>query len=295
MSITGVTNGIYDGIPRDPAATPAAHPAISATEPLEKDQSSAVVAISPEAVNRLKQTSSETEKPPLSEEQQQENSRKINELKLVSPPVIPATSADFYNDVLSPDDAVGVSSLLGLARDSTQSSLDKFTAALHKVLSEGTAAANLYDNSDISKAMAISLTEAKLHKLVDKYIDSGSRDLANTIVDTLIGHQVASREQSSLQLAQAALTVAGKSGDGKQIADVKAYISRLEQDNSHQQQQLAAMQNVTQHGDNMDEAFATFSAMIDTQTEATTQNINGMRKQLEAYKAQWQAFIKSLI
>jgi len=63
------------------------------------------------------------------------------------------------------------------------------------VLAEGQVGQNQYDNSDTSEAMAITLTQVKLHKLIEKYVPDDKREQATGIVDEMIDGKVAFREE----------------------------------------------------------------------------------------------------
>ncbi|CUU26197.1 hypothetical protein EM595_p0501 (plasmid) [Duffyella gerundensis] len=257
---------------------------------------SSSVMLSAEALSRLQQETHDSGSPTTSEAKQGTLATQVNRLALLQPQALPDLGSPLYNDPYTADDATALNSLLFMTDGNSQKTLDDFSTAMHQVLRDGVVGLNRYDSSDTAEAMSLSLTEAKLYKLVEKYIPADRQQQASGYVDALIGSKIAFREAVHLQLAQGTLETAQQHGTAAYIADAQRYLDELHQGNARPQKELNIMRDATQHADNMDNAFQTFTTVINATPHAdqAQESIKAALAQLEVYRNQWQAFTQSL-
>jgi hypothetical protein len=253
-----------------------------------------VVIISQEARDRLMQVVAE----PVSAEQQDKT---LNDL-LASRSAHQGPTFNLgyalFNDPYTNWDARTFRPLLDMTTDNTQASMDEFAGALHQVLAEGQVGQNQYDNSDTSEAMAITLTQVKLHKLIEKYVPDDKRKQATGIVDEMIDSKVAFREERTLLGAQQRLDIAHQYGTREIVADARDYLTQVKSGSARPQNELARMFEATKSGSDMNAIFSVFADVIRSTPNPDNKaqpSIDDALKQLEVYRQQWQAFADKYI
>jgi len=253
-----------------------------------------VVIISQEARDRLMQVVAE----PVSAEQQDKT---LNDL-LASRSAHQGPTFNLgyalFNDPYTNWDARTFRPLLDMTTDNTQASMDEFAGALHQVLAEGQVGQNQYDNSDTSEAMAITLTQVKLHKLIEKYVPDDKRKQATGIVDEMIDSKVAFREERTLLGAQQRLDIAHQYGTREIVADARDYLTQVKSGSARPQNELARMFEATKSGSDMNAIFSVFADVIRSTLNPDNKaqpSIDDALKQLEVYRQQWQAFADKYI
>lgn len=247
------------------------------------------VVISNEARERLVQAVAE----PVTSEQQNTNYTELLASKFSNQGPSVNLGYELFNDPNTSWDAGTFIPILNMTADNTQSAMDDFANALHDVLADGQVGRNQYDNSDTSEAMALTLTQAKLHKLIDKYVSADNQTQANDIVDGVISGKIAAREQQTLQSAQDMLDIATRYGTDKIQADARDYLEQVKSGTARPQVELAGMMEAMKSGNDMDSVFSTFADLIlatPNPGNAAQTSINAAMKQLDVYKQQWQAF-----
>ncbi|WP_238534563.1 hypothetical protein [Pantoea vagans] len=203
-----------------------------------------------------------------------------------------------FNDPYTNWDARTFRPLLDMTTDNTQASMDEFAGALHQVLAEGQVGQNQYDNSDTSEAMAITLTQVKLHKLIEKYVPDDKRKQATGIVDEMIDSKVAFREERTLLGAQQRLDIAHQYGTREIVADARDYLTQVKSGSARPQNELARMFEATKSGSDMNAIFSVFADVIRSTPNPDNKaqpSIDDALKQLEVYRQQWQAFADKYI
>lgn len=291
----GVISGVTDSVAgRYVATTAGAANAAPATESITgKTLPASVVAISPEGRARLAQATAE----PLTAEQQENNLKDLHAGKSASQTAVINLGYDLFNDPQTNWDARTFPPLLGMTRDNTQASMDKFAADLHEVLAQGQMGRNQYDNSDTSEAMALSLTQAKLHKLVEKYVAPDQQQQATKIVDGMIDDKIAEREERTLLSAQGMLDIARQYGTGTMQSEARQYLEQVKSGTARPQVELTTMLAATKLSSNMAETFSAFARVINATPNPDNKaqpSIDGALKQLEVYRQQWDDFMKKL-
>lgn len=253
-----------------------------------------VVIISQEARDRLMQVVTE----PVSAEQQDKT---LNDL-LASRSAHQGPTFNLgyalFNDPYTNWDARTFRPLLDMTTDNIQASMDEFAGALHQVLAEGQVGQNQYDNSDTSEAMAITLTQVKLHKLIEKYVPDDKRKQATGIVDEMIDGKVAFREERTLLGAQQRLDIAHQYGTREIVADARDYLTQVKSGSARPQNELARMFEATKSGSDMNAIFSVFADVIRSTPNPDNKaqpSIDDALKQLEVYRQQWQAFADKYI
>lgn len=253
-----------------------------------------VVIISQEARDRLMQVVAE----PVSAEQQDKT---LNDL-LASRSAHQGPTFNLgyalFNDPYTNWDARTFRPLLDMTTDNTQASMDEFAGALHQVLAEGQVGQNQYDNSDTSEAMTITLTQVKLHKLIEKYVPDDKRKQATGIVDEMIDGKVAFREERTLLGAQQRLDIAHQYGTREIVADARDYLTQVKSGSARPQNELARMFEATKSGSDMNAIFSVFADVIRSTPNPDNKaqpSIDDALKQLEVYRQQWQAFADKYI
>ncbi|MBK5013055.1 hypothetical protein [Pantoea sp. S62] len=253
-----------------------------------------VVIISQEARDRLMQVVTE----PVSAEQQDKT---LNDL-LASRSAHQGPTFNLgyalFNDPYTNWDARTFRPLLDMTTDNTQASMDEFAGALHQVLAEGQVGQNQYDNSDTSEAMAITLMQVKLHKLIEKYVPDDKRKQATGIVDEMIDGKVAFREERTLLGAQQRLDIAHQYGTREIVADARDYLTQVKSGSARPQNELARMFEATKSGSDMNAIFSVFADVIRSTPNPDNKaqpSIDDALKQLEIYRQQWQAFADKYI
>ncbi|AVV39809.1 hypothetical protein C9381_21060 (plasmid) [Pantoea vagans] len=253
-----------------------------------------VVIISQEARDRLMQVVAE----PVSAEQQDKT---LNDL-LASRSAHQGPTFNLgyalFNDPYTNWDARTFRPLLDMTTDNTQASMDEFAGALHQVLAEGQVGQNQYDNSDTSEAMAITLTQVKLHKLIEKYVPDDKRKQATGIVDEMIDSKVAFREERTLLGAQQRLDIAHQYGTREIVADARDYLTQIKSGSARPQNELARMFEATKSGSDMNAIFSVFADVIRSTPNPDNKaqpSIDDALNQLEVYRQQWQAFADKYI
>jgi len=179
------------------------------------------------------------------------------------------------------------------AAANTQTAMDEFAAALHEVLAEGQVGRNQYDNSDTSEAMALTLTQSKLHKLIEKYVSGDNQKQANDIADEMISLRVSIRERQTLLGAQDTLALAIRHGTRDMQESARDYLSQVKSATARPQVELAGMMEAMKSGRDMDSVFSTFADLIRATPNPDNKaqlSIDGALSQLEVYRQQWQAF-----
>ena len=253
-----------------------------------------VVIISQEARDRLMQVVAE----PVSAEQQDKT---LNDLLASrSDHQGPTFNLGYalFNDPYTNWDARTFRPLLDMTTDNTQASMDEFAGALHQVLAEGQVGQNQYDNSDTSEAMAITLTQVKLHKLIEKYVPDDKRKQATGIVDEMIDSKVAFREERTLLGAQQMLDIAHQYGTREIVADARDYLTQVKSGSARPQNELARMFEATKSGSDMNAIFSVFADVIRSTPNPDNKaqpSIDDALKQLEVYRQQWQALADKYI
>jgi len=253
-----------------------------------------VVIISQEARDRLMQVVTE----PVSAEQQDKT---LNDL-LASRSAHQGPTFNLgyalFNAPYTNWDARTFRPLLDMTTDNTQASMDEFAGALHQVLAEGQVGQNQYDNSDTSEAMAITLMQVKLHKLIEKYVPDDKRKQATGIVDEMIDGKVAFREERTLLGAQQRLDIAHQYGTREIVADARDYLTQVKSGSARPQNELARMFEATKSGSDMNAIFSVFADVIRSTPNPDNKaqpSIDDALKQLEIYRQQWQAFADKYI
>lgn len=254
-----------------------------------KELPASVVVISPEARARLLQARVE----PISAEQQEKNLKALAELK--SSDQGPSVNLGYalFNDPNTSWDASTLSPLLSMTADNTQSTMDDFAAALHQVLAEGQVGRNQYDNSDTAEAMALTLTQSKLHTLIDKYVSGSHQQQATHIADQMINIKVATRNSAMLLGAQDTLTLAMRYGTRDMQDSARNNLKAFENGTARPQVELNGMMKAMNSGSNTDSVFSTFASIIRATPNpgnAAQSSIDSALKQLDIYRQQWQAF-----
>lgn len=292
----GVISGVTDNVARGYIVTTAVEAATSPqTESITgKTLPGTVVKISPEARERLAQAVIEK---PITREQEADNSQALLASKSASQTPSINLGYALFNDPQTSWDARTFSPLLNMTADNTQTSMDNFSAALHQVLTDGQVGNNQYDNSDTSEAMALTLTQAKLHKLVEKYVSPDNQQQANGIVDAMIDDKIAFREERTLQGAQASLDIAKRYGTSAMQAKARDYLNQVTSGTARPQVELATMMSASKLSQNMESAFSAFADVINATPNPDKQgqpSIEGALKQLDVYRQQWQDFYNKL-
>ncbi|WP_437610802.1 hypothetical protein [Erwinia sp. V71] len=227
----------------------------------------------------------------LSKEEREASLRQVAAMRFIYQQPVRDLSVDTSSDPFTAEDAATLAPLLDMTTDTD--SINVFATALNKVLRENNANADNIDNSDTSQAVSLAMTQAKLNKLVEKYVSSDNQQQAGAIVTTLMNSKFTEREDVQKDLAQATLKIAQKYGSADHIAQAESYLQQVEQGTSRAQQELTQILQITAQSSNMDEAFAGFAAIVKSNGfDSTSQN--NVLKQLDAYQAQWQSFIQSL-
>ncbi|WP_244290456.1 hypothetical protein [Erwinia rhapontici] len=296
--IMGVISGVTDSVARGYIATTAVEAATSSqTESITgKTLPASMVVISPEGRARLAQVSTE----PLTAEQLEQQEHQVKDL-LASKSANQTPSINLgyalFNDPQTNWDARTFSPLLKMTADPTQASMDSFAAALHQVITDGQVGRNQYDNSDTSEAMALTLTQAKLHKLVEKYVSPDNQQQATDIVDAMIDDKIAFREERTLLSAQGMLDVANQYGTRAMQADARDYLEQVKSGTARPQLELVAMMAATTLSKNMEAAFIAFADVINNTPnpdKMAQSSIESGLKQLDVYRQQWDDFYKKL-
>lgn len=292
----GVISGVTDSVARGYIATTAVEAATSSqTESITgKTLPASVVVISPEARERLAQA---VIAEPVTAEQQAENSKDLLASKSANQTPSMNLGYALFNDPQTNWDARTFSPLLKMTADNTQASMDSFAAALHQVITDGQVGRNQYDNSDTSEAMALTLTQAKLHKLVEKYVSPDNQQQATDIVDAMIDDKIAFREERTLLSAQGTLDMANQYGTRAMQADARDYLEQVKSGTARPQLELAAMMAATTLSKNMEAAFSAFADVINNTPnpdKMAQSSIEGGLKQLDVYRQQWDDFYKKL-
>jgi len=254
-----------------------------------KELPASVVVISPEARARLLQARDE----PISAEQQEKNLKALAELKSSGQGPSVNLGYALFNDPNTSWDASTLSPLLSMTADNTQSAMDDFAAALHQVLAEGQVGRGRYDNSDTAEAMALTLTQSKLHKLIEKYVSGDNQKQATGIADQMINVKVAIRNSAMLSGAQDTLTLAMRYGTRDMQDSARDDLKRFESGTARPQVELNGMMKAMNPGSDMNAVFSAFAAIIHTTPNpgnAAQPSIDGALKQLDIYRQQWQAF-----
>lgn len=254
-----------------------------------KELPASVVVISPEARARLVQAIAE----PITAEQQAKNSEELAKTKLSGQGPSVNLGYALFNDPYTSWDARTFTPLLSMTAANTQTAMDEFAAALHEVLAEGQVGRNQYDNSDTSEAMALTLTQSKLHKLIEKYVSGDNQKQANEIADEMISVKVAIRERQTLLGAQDTLALAMRHGTRDMQESAHDYLSQVKSATARPQVELAGMMEAMKSGRDMDSVFSTFADLIRATPNPDNKaqpSIDGALSQLEVYRQQWQAF-----
>ena len=253
-----------------------------------------VVIISQEARDRLMQVVTE----PVSAEQQDKTLNDLLASRSAHQGPTFNLSYALFNDPYTNWDARTFRPLLDMTTDNTQASMDEFAGALHQVLAEGQVGQNQYDNSDTSEAMTITLTQVKLHKLIEKYVPDDKRKQATGIVDEMIDGKVAFREERTLLGAQQRLDIAHQYGTREIVADARDYLTQVKSGSARPQNELARMFEATKSGSDMNAIFSVFADVIRSTPNPDNKaqpSIDDALKQLEVYRQQWQAFADKYI
>lgn len=292
----GVISGVTDSVARGYIATTAVEVATSPqTESITgKTLPASVVVISSEARERLAKAVIAN---PLTAEQQEENARTLAATKSANAGPSINLGYALFSDPQTNWDARTFIPLLKMTADNTQSSMDSFAAALHQVVADGQVDRNQYDNSDTSEAMALTLTQAKLHKLVEKYVSSDNQQQASDIVDAMIDDKVAFREERTLLSAQGMLDIAKQYGTSAMQTEARNYLNQVKSGAARPQVELATMMSATKLSQNMETAFSAFASVINNTPNPDNKaqpSIDGALKQLEVYRKQWDEFYKKL-
>ena len=255
----------------------------------EKALPASVVVISPEARARLLQARDE----PISAEQQEKNLKALAELKSSDQGASVNLGYALFNDPNTSWDASTFKPLLSMTADNTQSSMDDFAAALHQVLAEGQVGRNQYDNSDTSEAMSLTLTQSKLHTLIEKYVSGSHQQQATRITDQMINVKVAIRNSAMLSGAQDMLTLAMNYGTRDMQDSARDNLKAFENGTARPQVELNGMMKAMNSGSDMNTVFSAFAAIIRATPNpgnAAQPSIDSALKQLNVYRQQWQAF-----
>jgi len=248
-----------------------------------------VVVISPEARARLLHARDE----PIAAEQQEKNLKALAELKSSGQGPSINLAYALFNDPNTSSDASTLSPLLSMTADKTQSTMDDFAAALHQVLVEGQVGRGQYDNSDTAEAMALTLTQSKLHKLIEKYVSGDNQKQATGIADQMINVKVAIRNSAMLSGAQDTLTLAMRYGTRDMQESARDNLNNFESGTARPQVELNSMMVALNSGGNTDAVFSAFAAIISATPNpgnAAQSSIDGALKQMDIYRQQWQAF-----
>lgn len=292
----GVISGVTDSVARGYIATTAVEAATSPrTESITgKILPASMVVISPEARERLAQS---VMPDPISAEQQEENARTWAATKSANSGPSISLGYALFSDPQTNWDARTFIPLLKMTADNTQTSMDSFADALHQVLADGQVGRNQYDNSDTSEAMALTLTQAKLHKLVEKYVSSDNQQQATGIVDAMIDDKIAFREERTLMSAQGMLDIAKQYGTSAMQTEASAYLNQVKSGTARPQVELATMMAATKLSQNMESAFNAFADVINATpnpNKMAQPSIDAALKQLNVYREQWQDFFEKL-
>ena len=284
-------NGRNDGVTNSYVATSTLKPSskINKDSITGKTLPDTVVVISQEARDRLMQVVAE----PVSAEQQDKNLKDIMAIRSANQGPTFNLGYPLFNDPNTNWDARTFRPLLDMTAENTQTSMDDFAGALHQVLSEGQVGRNQYDNSDTSEAMALTLTQVKLHKLVEKYIPEDKREQATGLVYDMINDKVTFREERTLTGAQQMLDIAHQYGTSEIVADARNYLNQVKNGTARPQTELARMMGATTSGSDMNAVFSTFADVIRATPNPDNKaqpSIDDALKQLEVYRQQWQAF-----
>jgi hypothetical protein len=299
--------GVISGVSSDAAAgygatstsvqeTAVSSPTTSLREDITgKTLPSAVVTLSSEAMDTLTRAVEDVPRGFVSAEQEDSNLKNMLSSKTAGQ----APTLNLGNAALSPyvsSDIITLKPLLGMLTENNQAGLDSFVSQLHQVLRDGVVGQNQFDNSDTSEAMALTLTQAKLHKLVEKYVSTDNRQEANGIVDNLIDKKVLQREETTMSLAQDTLDIAKRYGTQRYVADATSYLAQLKQGTARPQNELASMISATKNSTNMDDVFSVFTDIINAtpNSDKASASMQGALKQLEVYRSLWNSFMKTL-
>ncbi|WP_312584038.1 hypothetical protein [Atlantibacter sp.] len=288
----GLINGVADDVARGYSAP---LPVTRTSESKAKDAitgkelPASVVEISPEARARLAQDKAE----PISQEQKDKNIKEIASLRSsLQGPTVNLGYA-LFNDPVTSWDARTFNPLLNMTATKTQDAMDDFAAALHDVLVDGQVGRNKYDNSDTSEAMALTLTQAKLHTLIEKYVSGNDQKQAKDIADEMISEKVAIREHVTLLGAQETLTLANQHGTREMQNSARDYLKQVESGTARPQIELSGMMEAMRSGSDMASVFSVFATLIratPNSGNAAQPSIDGALNQLGVYQQQWQAF-----
>ncbi|NBB56545.1 hypothetical protein GU930_15665 [Pantoea vagans] len=289
-------NGLTDGVANSYATSGAIKPSSGVnTESITgKTLPDAVVNISQAARDRLMQVVAD----PVSAEQQDINLKGLLTSRSANQGPTFNLGYALFNDPYTNWDARTFRPLVDMTTDNTQASMDEFAGALHQVLAEGQVGQNQYDNSDTSEAMAITLTQVKLHKLIEKYVPEDKWEQATGIVDEMIDGKVALREERTLLGAQQRLDIAHQYGTREIVADARDYLNQVKSGTARPQNERARMFEATKSGSDMNAIFSAFADVIRSTPNPGNKSqpsIDDALKQLEVYRQQWQAFADKYI
>ena len=289
-------NGLTDGVANSYATSGAIKPSLGVnTESITgKTLPDAVVNISQAARDRLMQVVAD----PVSAEQQDINLKGLLTSRSANQGPTFNLGYALFNDPYTNWDARTFRPLVDMTTDNTQASMDEFAGALHQVLAEGQVGQNQYDNSDTSEAMAITLTQVKLHKLIEKYVPEDKWEQATGIVDEMIDGKVAFREERTLLGAQQRLDIAHQYGTREIVAAARDYLNQVKSGTARPQNERARMFEATKSGSDMNAIFSAFADVIRSTPNPGNKSqpsIDDALKQLEVYRQQWQAFADKYI
>lgn len=289
MGITNINNGTYPGAEQTRASTQNST-STSEASVWQKTLPAAVVTISQETVSRVLNTPAEQIQP-ASREEAEASARQISALRFIYQQPVRDLSVNATSDPFTAEDAATLAPLLEMSGDAD--SVDVFAGALNKVLRENNANAANIDNSDTSQAISLALTQAKLNKLVEKYVSSDQQPQAGKIVATLMNSKFIERGEVQKELAQATLKIAQKYGSADHIAQAQNYVQQVEQGTSRAQKELTQILQITTQSASMDDAFDSIAALVKNNAFDTASK-NNVLKQLDVYKSQWRDLIQSL-
>lgn len=289
MGITNINNGTYPGTEQARTSPHNSTPTSDASV-WQKPLPAAVVTLSPETVSRIQNTPAD-QMQPVSKEQAEANARQVSALRFIYQQPVRDLSVDAASDPFTAGDAATLAPLLEMSGNTD--SVNVFAGALNKVLRENNANAANIDNSDTSQAVSLALTQAKLNKLVEKYVSRDQQPQAGNIVATLMNSKFVERGEVQTELAQATLKIAQKYGSADHIAQAQNYVQQVEQGTSRaQKEQTQILQIITQSA-SMDDAFDTIAGLVKNNTFETASK-NNVLKQLDVYQSQWRDLIQSL-
>ncbi len=289
MGITNINHGTYPGTEQARTSTHHSTPPSDASV-WQKRLPAAVVPLSQETVNRILNTPAD-QLQPVSKEEAAANARQVSALKFIYQQPVRDLSVNAASAPFTAEDAATLAPLLEMTGESD--SVDVFAGALNKVLRETNASAGNIDNSDTSQAVSFALTQARLNKLVEKYVSSDQQPQAGNIVATLINSKFIERGEVQKELAQATLKIAQKYGSADHIAQAKNHVQQVEQGTSQAQKELTQILQITTQSASMDDAFDSIAGLVKSNPfDAVTKN--NVLKQLDIYRQQWRDLIQSL-